>query len=79
MEAPNPTNLQPARAKKARRRCSQCGSRNHDLRTCPEHAKPRARSSSAPGAGGLPPDILRELERLGALRRALAAAGFVSK
>lgn len=84
------TNAQPARSKKTRRRCSQCGAREHDRRNCPElakaKAKPRARARTLDDGTGkrmsadaLPADLLRELESLGALRRALGAAGFVQR
>jgi len=65
------------RAKPRPRHCSQCGAATHDLRNCSKKKRAARAAPKPPSSGGdLPPDIRAELEKLGALRRALDAAGF---
>lgn len=71
-----------ARRRRGARRCSNCGSRAHDLRTCPKKhangAKPKRRAVAGAGDGLARElaNVREKLQELDVLKRALASAGF---
>lgn len=79
---PSPT---PRRAR--RRTCGECGSKSHDVRTCPKvkqakHVEKvlaradRKRRAAASNGDGWLQEVRARLDELDALKRALASAGF---